>query len=96
MIHTKLDVKELLNLSPEDEQWNEMWQNLWSLSWTLSKEPPLFLMDPLIRKGIAAVLGLDRILEEHKWLAREELNAHVWIAENIDSLITVVNETHCM
>ena len=69
MTHTKMDVKELLNLSPEDEQWHEMWQNLWSSSWTLSKEPPLFLMDPLIRKGIAVVLALDRIAEERKWLA---------------------------
>ena len=28
MAHTKMDVKELLNLSPEDEWWSEMWQNL--------------------------------------------------------------------
>jgi len=69
MTHTKLDVKELLNLSPEDEQWNKMWQNLWSSSWNLLKELPLFLMDPLIRKGIAAVLALDQIAEECRWLA---------------------------
>ena len=50
---------------------------------------------PTYKKGIAAVLGPDRILEEHKQLAREELNAHVWIAENVDSLITVVDEIHC-
>src|SRR5260370_14914937 len=95
MTQTKMDVKELLNLSPEDEQWNEMWQDLWSSSWTLSKEPPLFLMDPLIRKGIAAVLALDQIAQEHKWLAREELNVQVWIVETIDSLIKVVNDIHC-
>src|SRR5258708_18460674 len=96
MIHIKLDVKELLNLSPEDNRWNEMWQNVWSSSWTLSKEPPLFLMDPLIRKGIVAVLTLDRIAEEHKQLAREELNACVWIVEPIHSLITLANEIHHM
>ena len=96
MIHTKLDVKELLNLSPEDDQWNEMWQNVWSSSWMLSKEPPLFLMDPLIRKGIVVVLTLDQIAEECKWLAWEELNAHIWIVETVDSLITVADEIHHM
>src|SRR5260370_41489967 len=96
MTHTKLDVKELLNLSPEDERWNEMWQNLWSSSWNLSKPPPLFLMDPLIRKGIAAVLALDWIAEEHRWLAQEELNACTWIVETIDSLIKVADEIHHM
>ena len=75
MTHTKMDVKELLNLSPEDEQWSEMWQDLWSSSWTLLGKPPLFLADPLIRKGIAAVLALNWIAEEHKQLAQEELNA---------------------
>ena len=96
MAHTKMDVKELLNLSPEDKQWSKMWQNLWSSSWTLSKDPPLFLMDPAIRKGIAAVLALDRVAEEHKRLAREELNARVWIVETIDSLVRVADDIHCM
>ena len=73
-----------------------MWQNVWSSSWTLLKEPPLFLMDPLIRKGIIAVLTLDWIAEECKWLAREELNACVWIVETVDSLITVADEIHHM
>ena len=95
MIHTKLDVKELLNLSPEDNWWNKMWQNVWSSSWMLLKEPPLFLMDPLIRKGIVVVLTLDWIAE-CKWLAWEELNACIWVVETVDSLITVANEIHHM
>jgi len=53
-------------------------------------------MDPLIRKGIAAVLALNQIAEEHKWLAQEELNARVWIVETVDSLIKVVNDIHHM
>ena len=46
------------------------------------------------RKGIAAVLALNQIAEEHKWLAWEELNAQVWIVKTIDSLIKVVDDIH--
>jgi hypothetical protein len=94
--HAKMNVKELLNMDPSDEQWTKMWESLWNSNWNLDKKPPAFIVDQQVRCGIAAVLSLACIEEEKLRLAREELNACTWIVQSVDSLIRIMDDIHRM
>ena len=94
LTHVKLDVNKLLSLDADDEHWEKMWESLWNQNWMLDKTPPPFVADPDVHRGIAAVLSLAHIEEEKQWLAREELNACVWIFESVDQLLEVADSIH--
>ncbi|KAF8336402.1 uncharacterized protein EI90DRAFT_172170 [Cantharellus anzutake] len=94
--HTKMNVKELLQMDPSDERWAKMWETLWNSNWSLDEKPPAFVIDQEVRHGIVAVLSLARIKEEKLRLAREELNAHTWIVESFDSLVQIVDSIHSL
>ncbi|KAF8337551.1 uncharacterized protein EI90DRAFT_3118999 [Cantharellus anzutake] len=89
-----MNVKELLNMDPSDEQWTKMWESLWDSNWNLDEKPPAFIVDQQVRHGIVAVLSLARIEEEKLRLAREELNACTWIVQSVDLLIQITDDIH--
>jgi hypothetical protein len=94
MQHVRMEVDELLGLNPDDERWTGLWQQIWSTSWTLSQQPPPFLVDPLVRNGIASILSLARVAEERARIAKEEKNAQLWVAESVDHLHQVLGKIH--
>ncbi|KAF8342174.1 uncharacterized protein EI90DRAFT_3011699 [Cantharellus anzutake] len=55
--HAKMNVKELLNMDPSDEQWTKMWESLWDSNWNLDEKPPAFIVDqqPIRAYGVMAV-----------------------------------------
>ena len=81
-------------MNAKDERWAELWQELWNSNWTLSSTPPPFVVDPLVRRGISAILSLERIQEERQRLSKEELNARLWIAESVDGLFQIMDHIH--
>ncbi|KAF8328793.1 uncharacterized protein EI90DRAFT_3017421 [Cantharellus anzutake] len=47
-----MNVKELLNMDPSDEQWTKMWESLWDSNWNLDEKPPAFIVDQQIMDDI--------------------------------------------
>ncbi|KAF8320163.1 uncharacterized protein EI90DRAFT_3020576 [Cantharellus anzutake] len=67
--HAKMNVKELLNMDPSDEQWTKMWESLWDSNWNLDEKPPAFIVNQQVHHGIVVVLSLAHIEEEKLRLA---------------------------
>lgn len=88
MIPSKLDKKTLFRLDVD----SEVWQDDMGLS-GLESEPPRWLADESVRKGISALLDRDRCIEERSRLEMEYKAMRLWIEETSQALRTVINET---
>ncbi|KAK1226972.1 hypothetical protein PQX77_010040 [Marasmius sp. AFHP31] len=70
-----------------DSETNDLWEDVWI---TNSKPPPRWLTDDNARKGIRAVLSLDRCAEERLRLSKESRNICMWFRDELFGLMVMV------
>ncbi|KZO98287.1 hypothetical protein CALVIDRAFT_478704 [Calocera viscosa TUFC12733] len=78
----RLEVEDLQNPTEDHALWQDVW-------WPTMAQPPLWVTDEKIRKGITAVLLLDRCIEEERRLRLEGDNLERWWMEQMRALISV-------
>ncbi|KAL0062006.1 hypothetical protein AAF712_011162 [Marasmius tenuissimus] len=72
-----------------DSETNDLWEDVWI---TNSKPPPRWLTDDNARKGIRAVLSLDRCAEERLRLSKESKNICMWFRDELFGLMVMVEK----
>ncbi|KAL0567593.1 hypothetical protein V5O48_014405 [Marasmius crinis-equi] len=66
----------------------DLWEDVWI---TNSTPPPRWITDEDVRKGIRAVLTLERCAEERQRLAKEATNLCIWFRDELYALLTLSN-----
>lgn len=77
MAPERIEAKDLWTLDVGDA----IWQDIGLDDTSDDSEPPLWLSDERVRKGIRAMVELQRCEEEEGFLLRERASAQVWFAE---------------
>ncbi|KAK0187527.1 hypothetical protein F5146DRAFT_933977 [Armillaria mellea] len=71
---------DLAHLKNDDDLLQDVWMQ------ATPTQPPAWLVDPDVRRGIRALLQLDRCLEEHRRLGREADNLLAWFEREVIAL----------
>ncbi|KAL0573133.1 hypothetical protein V5O48_008821 [Marasmius crinis-equi] len=72
--------------SLRDVETCDLWEDVWI---TNSTPPPRWLIDDDVRKGIRAVLTLERCSEERRRLANEAQNLCLWFRDELYALLVL-------
>ncbi|KAK7436115.1 hypothetical protein VKT23_019317 [Stygiomarasmius scandens] len=83
-----IDISKLFNLDVDDEIWQDIGLNYDEASEGTS--PPPWLADENVRKGIQAMLELDRCEEEEERLAVERKAMKTWFEEEWEVVATAI------
>ncbi|KAL0563485.1 hypothetical protein V5O48_018580 [Marasmius crinis-equi] len=69
---------------------DELWEDVWISN---SRPPPRWLTDDKVRKGIRAVLSLERCAEERRRLSRESKNLCSWFRDELYALTVLASDS---
>ncbi|THU97957.1 hypothetical protein K435DRAFT_661825 [Dendrothele bispora CBS 962.96] len=85
-----IDVSRLFNLDADDELWQDIGLN-YDEADDEDAMPPPWLSDDNVRKGIRAMLELDRCEEEEERLAVERKAMRSWFEEEWSAVMSAIN-----
>ncbi|KAK7438566.1 hypothetical protein VKT23_017901 [Stygiomarasmius scandens] len=88
-----IDVSKLFNLDVDDEIWQDIGLNYDEAS-DQDTSPPPWLADEKMRKGIRAMLELDRCEEEEERLGVERKAMRTWFEEEWEVVVTTITKNY--